>query len=51
MLLICAPVALRPAGRQVSRTQVVRGIMFNYSPPPRRRVPYAASIASVPPVR
>lgn len=42
MLHACA------AGQQVSRLQVVRGITFVYLPPPRRKVPYAAAIASAP---
>jgi hypothetical protein len=36
------------AGQQVPRTQVVRGIAFVYLPPPRRKVPFAAAIASAP---
>lgn len=35
-------------GQQVSRMQVVRGMTFVYLPPPRRKVPYAAAIASAP---
>lgn len=33
-----------PSLLQVERTQVVMGISFTYSPPPRAAVPYAAAL-------